>query len=84
MDEMAARLASCFAAIFPGLMWQQISRPNVELLSAWDSLTTVRLWAVLQEEFGVEIRPDEMEQLTSFTAIYDYLLRHSVAASRTE
>ena len=80
MPELEARLLCCFASVFPGLTAEEIRDADADL-SAWDSLTGVRLLAVLEQEFGLEISEDEMQRLTSFAAIHDYLIRQTAAVT---
>jgi len=48
--------------------------------AGWDSLNTINLLAVVEEEFGVTVGPDEIPQLTSFAGILA-LLRERVTPS---
>ena len=43
----------------------------------WDSLSSVTLAAVIEEEFGVSIDPDELAQLNSFAAFHTRLCAQS-------
>lgn len=43
-------------------------------LPQWDSLNHVRLMLALEESFGVEIGEDEMVELTTVTAIREFVL----------
>jgi acyl carrier protein len=73
MSDVRARLIKCFAAAFPQLTDAEIVRATPESVSAWDSLASVTLISVLEEEFGVEIEPDDLERLVSFEKVMDYL-----------
>jgi acyl carrier protein len=42
-------------------------------VGAWDSLASVTLLSVLEEEFEVQIDPEALDQLVSFDLILDYL-----------
>ena len=78
MSEMETRLQKCFAGVFPGLTSEEIHAATADS-GIWDSLSTVTLVAVVQEEFGIEIDPDVLAQLTSFDAFRDHLSRLSQA-----
>lgn len=81
MAEVAVRLLRCFSSVFPGLTAEQIRAACAELLSAWDSLTAVRLLAVLEQEFGLEISVEDMQNLKSYHQIYNYLINNKVNIS---
>jgi acyl carrier protein len=65
-----ARLRDCFAAVFPSAAPGELEQASTETLPGWDSLATVTLVAVVEEEFEVVLELDELEQLTSFERVY--------------
>jgi acyl carrier protein len=65
-----ARLRDCFAAVFPSAAPDELEQASTETLPGWDSLATVTLVAVVEEEFGVVLELDDLEQLTSFERVY--------------
>jgi acyl carrier protein len=65
-----ARLRDCFAAVFPSAAPGELEQASTETLPGWDSLATVTLVAVVEEEFGVVLELDDLEQLTSFERVY--------------
>ena len=73
MFDGADRLIRCFAAVFPTLSPEEIPNTSVESAGVWDSLATVTLAAVIQDEFSVEIDPSDLQELTSFGAFQTYL-----------
>ena len=73
MDEQRARLIRCFTAVFPDVPPAEIPVATPERVAAWDSVANVTLLAVVEEEFGVTIDVDDLEHLTSFEALLDYL-----------
>ncbi len=73
MDDRRARLMKCFAAVFPDLAAAEIPRATPLSVTAWDSIANVTLLAVVEEEFDVTVDPDDLETLTSFEALLDYL-----------
>ena len=75
MNDTQARLAKCFAAVFPELSDREIQMASPASVGSWDSLASVTLISVLEEEFNVEIAPEDVEQLVSFQLVLDYL-RH--------
>jgi acyl carrier protein len=75
MPDTQTRLSRCFLAVFPGLSNAQIASASVGTLAAWDSVASVTLVALIEEEFGISFEPDALDGLVSFRAILDYLKR---------
>ncbi len=73
MEELRERLSQCVAAVFPDLTPQEIPVASVASVSNWDSMATVTLHTLVQEEFGIEIDPDDLEQFVSYELILAYL-----------
>ena len=73
MSELVNRLTLCFASVFPGSTEEEIRNASTESVGVWDSLSSVTLAAVIQEEFNLEIDPDVLPNLDSFQAFRDYL-----------
>jgi acyl carrier protein len=75
----ADRLVQCFAAVFPALDEAEIRRANTSSVGSWDSLATINLVAVVEEEFALQVPPGDLEQLVSFDLILDYVQQTSHA-----
>jgi acyl carrier protein len=73
MSDLKSRLVTCFAAVFPGLSPEEIARANVNSVGSWDSMATLTLTGLIEEEFSVSIDPGDREDLTSFELILDHL-----------
>jgi acyl carrier protein len=84
MSETENRLLRCFMAVFPGLTPEEIRATSAQSESVWDSLSTVTLAAVVQEEFNVEIDPEILPDLDSFEAFFNYLRRVDPADKETQ
>ena len=69
MTDARQRLVDCFAAVFPDLTPTDISRASTATVTAWDSLASVTLVSLIEEEFNVQIGLDELEELTSFELV---------------
>jgi acyl carrier protein len=80
MDDTQARLIKCFASVFPKLRPDEIVHASQASVEEWDSIVTVTLLTVIEEEFGFAFSLDEMEELTGFQPI---LNRLQEAASRS-
>lgn len=46
---------------------------SITSVSEWDSVAAISLVVVVEEEFGTEISPDEIENLISFELVRNYL-----------
>ena len=73
MNDTRARLVKCFAAVFPELSEGQIESANSTNMDEWDSVATVTLITLIEEEFGIEVEADDLERLVSFDSVLDYL-----------
>jgi acyl carrier protein len=75
MDQIEERLISCFSAVMPELSAGEIPHASALNASNWDSVTTVSLIAVIEEEFGISIEIDDLSHFDSFQGILGYLKR---------
>jgi acyl carrier protein len=73
MDETQERLMRCFAAAFPLLSPAALLQADSAQLAAWDSVASVTLFAMIEEEFGIEIDVQASTTFLSFQKILDYL-----------
>jgi acyl carrier protein len=79
MNDVQIRLMKCFSAVFPDLAAADIPAASMESVAGWDSLASVTLLTVVEEEFGVAIEPEELEHLQSFGAYFAYLSGRAAA-----
>jgi len=73
MTELEPELIGCFRAVFPQLGDDEIRTARAETVDGWDSLQTVILVAVLEEQFGLRIAAEEFARLRSFASARDYV-----------
>ena len=73
MPEIEERLEKCFALVFPKLRSAQIRSASTEDVEDWDSLASIRLAAVVEEEFGIKIPADDLPDLMSFGDFEGYV-----------
>jgi acyl carrier protein len=73
MAETKERLQRCFSAVFPALPHGEIVNASPATIAAWDSVAGVTLFAVVEEEFALEIDVQEMKDLLSFASLLRYL-----------
>lgn len=69
MNEMESRLATCFTSVLPTLSITEIEKANPDSVPGWDSVATVTLFAVVEEEFGVEIGLTDLKSGITFQNI---------------
>lgn len=75
MDDLQARLIKCFAAVFPELSEDQIRAATQKTVAGWDSVASVTLIALIEEEFGLEVAPEDLEHHLSFDSAFGYLAK---------
>jgi len=73
MSDGQQRLIRCFLGVFPELSESDVSRASVSNLAAWDSVATVTLAAAMEEEFGIQFEPEEIEKMNSFPSCLNLL-----------
>jgi acyl carrier protein len=73
MSNVSERLTKVFAAIFPELTPEEIAIASPASVAAWNSLATINIVSLVEEEFGIDIPPDRFEDMGSFELILDYL-----------
>jgi acyl carrier protein len=71
--DLERRLIHCFAAVFGDLRHEEIPGASVSSLAEWDSMASMTLLALIEEEFRLRIPIAEIAGLTSFSEILDYL-----------
>jgi serine O-acetyltransferase len=70
---LGARLARCFAAVFGELSPEEIPQASISSMPEWDSMASMTLVALIEEEFELRIDAPEIARLTSFAQIMNYL-----------
>jgi acyl carrier protein len=73
MNNLQARLANCFSAVFPDITSDDIPSASTSSLAAWDSVAHVTILSSVSEEFGVDLEMEDYEELVSFPLILKYL-----------
>lgn len=73
MDDVQDKLSRCFTALFPGLRAEDIPLASQENVPEWDSLAAITMMRMIEEEFEVQLDFEELENLTSFEGICEYL-----------
>jgi acyl carrier protein len=76
MNDLRERLLRCFAAAFPDVAEEALPTVQADLTQGWDSVAIATIFALVQEEFAIELEvPEELEQLDSFSNVYEYVAR---------
>jgi acyl carrier protein len=73
MHELDGELERCFAAVFEDMPPERIRSASVDTVEEWDSVASVVLLAVLEETFALEIDDLDVAELSSFSAVRDYV-----------
>ena len=73
MPETRARLAKCFLAVFPGLKEEEVYAASPATVSDWDSVASLTLLTVIEEEFGVQVDVAELLEALSYDHLSVYL-----------
>ncbi len=73
MDKMQSRLTKCFLAVFPELTGEAVLAATPSSVKGWDSIATLNLIVVIEEEFGVEIDFADLMEALSYEQISAYL-----------
>jgi acyl carrier protein len=74
----------CFQTVFPELTESEIFDASHASVAAWDSIASITLVNVIEEEFNIEVDFEVLAELTSFDRMLDYLNQHSVSLSEAE
>jgi acyl carrier protein len=78
MSEISVKLGECFAAVFPQLPSEEIPNATPTVVEGWDSIATITLVSVIEEQFGIQIDPEDIEHFVSYQAVLDYLTAKQV------
>jgi acyl carrier protein len=81
MDNVEVRLRRCFSVIFPDLIESDVSNASMENVEDWDSVATVTLINVVEEEFDIQIALEDVEDVMSFRQFLNYLKTRNVAVT---
>ena len=79
MSETESRLMSCFSAVFPKIAEAELINSSVDSFTDWDSLASVTLYTLIEEEFELEIPPNKLENLLSFELILEFVTNEQLS-----
>lgn len=81
MSNQRQRLIACFSTVFPDISMEEIERLSTAGYPEWDSIAGIQLACVIEEEFNIAIESTDLEELTSFDLVLDYLEKLDEKAS---
>jgi len=80
MDKIENRLTTCFQVVFPALQRSHIPLISQTSLACWDSVASVLLLNVIEDEFHITVDLDRLPELDSFERVLEYL-KKQIASS---
>jgi acyl carrier protein len=80
MDDLKARLVSCFQTVFPDLSDEAAATASQATLAEWDSVAAITLVNVVEDEFGIEMDLDALADLDTFDKVCAYVQAQAQAA----
>lgn len=73
MSNLEARLVRCFKGVFPTLSEAEIRTAHQDRVEMWDSLGSITLVRLVEEEFGLTLDLLDLEELSSFPALLGHI-----------
>ncbi|HWZ32817.1 MAG TPA: acyl carrier protein [Bryobacteraceae bacterium] len=73
MDEQTQRLMTCFRTVFGDLSDADLLNASMSTVAGWDSVASITLVNVIEEEFQMQFDYDAIPDLTSFDAVAKYM-----------
>ena len=73
MDDIQQRLIKCFQIVFDDLPEREIPRASQQNVAVWDSVASITLVSVVEEEFQIQLDVNHLDKLDSFKNLYDYI-----------
>lgn len=74
--ELKERLIGCFKNVFPDI--ENVDSLNVDNTPEWDSVKSIVLILVIEEEFGIQIDYTNMDTFTSFENVLNYIVKNTL------
>jgi acyl carrier protein len=73
MDDLEGKLIDCFTVVFPDLAPGEVRLASIASVPGWDSMASINLVAVIEEEFGIQLEIEELADMASFASVLDLL-----------
>ena len=73
MSIVRERLEQCLALTLPNVPREELVSASLNATAGWDSLATVNIIFLIQEEFSIQVPEKDLENFASFQLILAYL-----------
>ncbi len=73
LEEQVVEKITQVLQLAPGVLGLETKSDEIE---AWDSMGAMEILFLLQSEFGIELAPNQMEQLNSIPSILALIRKH--------
>lgn len=73
MTDIEKRLQKCFRLALPAVPPELIACCSQASTPEWDSLASVNLLTLIEEEFGLEIPEEDLVEFRSWELVLDWL-----------
>ena len=73
MDDLRRRLVDCFQTVFPDLVKDSIPAARQDAVASWDSVATITLINVIEDEFRIPFELERFAEFDSFQSIEAYV-----------
>lgn len=73
MNDTAKRLTKCFLVVFPEMTPEDVAEATTANVKNWDSVASVTLFTLIEEEFGNTISLDALDEFNTFRHILSHL-----------
>ena len=80
-SDIEDRLAKCFQLALPSVPPTAVRSASIDTVPAWDSLGTVILMSLVEEEFSIALSSEASEAFVSFQHVLDLVKRHDDAST---
>jgi acyl carrier protein len=77
VNNTAERLTKCFLVVFPDITPEEVVSAATTSLKDWDSVASVTLFSLIEEEFGIVLSLDALDEFNTFQHILSHLERKS-------
>jgi acyl carrier protein len=69
MPDLDERLSAIFRVAFPGLNEGTVRHATRDSVAGWDSVATVTLFSLLEEEFGEQLDLEDAAEWASYAQV---------------
>lgn len=84
MDAEQERLNRCFAVVFPDLPERDIPKASTKNAGDWNSVATLTLVSLIEEEFSLRFTPEQIDQFSSYESILREIRSKQRASSESQ